>query len=96
MPGRSVRGAAGQREPTARPGHSRVFLACFQPGDTILGMDLCTGGHLHHGSPGECVRQVVQGGHYGVSPTQLWGFCADPSLPGHAKLIICGYRYPAR
>ncbi len=28
-----------------------VFLACLQPGDTFMGLDLSHGGHLSHGSP---------------------------------------------
>ncbi|MDD3522874.1 MAG: serine hydroxymethyltransferase, partial [Bacteroidales bacterium] len=28
-----------------------VFLACLQPGDTSMGLDLAHGGHLTHGSP---------------------------------------------
>ncbi|MBU0488961.1 MAG: serine hydroxymethyltransferase [Bacteroidetes bacterium] len=31
--------------------NSAVFLACLQPGDTFLGLDLNHGGHLTHGSP---------------------------------------------
>ena len=29
-----------------------VFLALLQPGDTFMGLDLNSGGHLTHGSPG--------------------------------------------
>ncbi len=28
-----------------------VFMACMQPGDTFMGLDLAHGGHLSHGSP---------------------------------------------
>lgn len=28
-----------------------VFMACLQPGDTFMGLDLAHGGHLSHGSP---------------------------------------------
>jgi glycine hydroxymethyltransferase len=40
-----------------------VFLACLQPGDTFMGLDLSHGGHLSHGSPvnssGILYRQVA-------------------------------------
>ena len=31
--------------------HMAVFMACLQPGDKFMGMDLSHGGHLSHGSP---------------------------------------------
>jgi len=42
-----------------------VFLACLDPGDTFMGLDLSHGGHLSHGSPvnssGILYRQVSYG-----------------------------------
>jgi glycine hydroxymethyltransferase len=31
--------------------NAAVFMACLEPGDTFLGLDLSHGGHLTHGSP---------------------------------------------
>lgn len=31
--------------------NAAVFLACLQPGDTFMGLDLSHGGHLSHGAP---------------------------------------------
>ena len=42
-----------------------VFLALLQPGDTFMGLDLNSGGHLTHGSPvnmsGKCFNPVPYG-----------------------------------
>ena len=37
-----------------------VFMALMRPGDTFMGLDLASGGHLTHGSPVEHVGQMVQ------------------------------------
>src|SRR6478609_9059309 len=43
-----------------------VFLACLNPGDTILGFDLSHGGHLSHGSPVNFSGKYFQAHFYGV------------------------------
>ncbi len=49
--------------------NSAVYLALCQPGDTILGMDLSTGGHLSHGSPASFSGKFYHAVSYGVDPT---------------------------
>ncbi len=43
-----------------------VFLACLQPGDTFLGLDLSHGGHLSHGSPVNSSGLLYNAISYGV------------------------------
>jgi len=43
-----------------------VFFAVLLPGDTILGMDLCQGGHLTHGSPVSFSGRLYHVVSYGV------------------------------
>jgi len=44
-----------------------VFLACLEPGDQFLGMNLAHGGHLTHGSPVNISGKVYNPIAYGVS-----------------------------
>jgi glycine hydroxymethyltransferase len=44
-----------------------VFLACLQPGDTILSMDLAHGGHLTHGMRLNFSGKYFKVVHYGVT-----------------------------
>src|SRR5947199_2790848 len=44
-----------------------VFLACLQPGDTILTMDLAHGGHLTHGMRLNFSGKFYKVVHYGVT-----------------------------
>ena len=46
--------------------NAAVMLACLQPGDTILGLDLSMGGHLTHGSPVNFSGKLYNAVHYGV------------------------------
>lgn len=43
-----------------------VYLALLQPGDCILGMDLCHGGHLTHGSKVNISGRYFESFSYGV------------------------------
>lgn len=45
-----------------------VYLALCQPGDTVLGMDLSTGGHLTHGSKASFSGKLYHSVFYGVDP----------------------------
>jgi glycine hydroxymethyltransferase len=75
-----------------------VYLACLEPGDTILGMDLSHGGHLTHGAPVShmgrlfrFVRYKTDGanGHIDVERLRALAHTARP------KLVLAGYTsYP--
>ena len=45
-----------------------VYLALLKPGDTIMGMDLCQGGHLTHGSKASISGKYFHATFYGVDP----------------------------
>ncbi len=45
-----------------------VYLALCKPGDTVLGMDLSTGGHLTHGSKASFSGKFYNSTFYGVDP----------------------------
>lgn len=70
-----------------------VFVACLQPGDTILGLDLSHGGHLTHGSPVNFSGKMYKNFFYGVKKeTGLVDYEAleDIARREKPKLIICG------
>ena len=45
-----------------------VYAALLQPGDTLLGMNLASGGHLTHGAPANQSGKVYNAVSYGVDP----------------------------
>lgn len=45
-----------------------VFFALLQPGDTFMGLDLASGGHLTHGSPANQSGKWFKAVSYGVKP----------------------------
>jgi len=70
-----------------------VFLALLQPGDTILGMDLASGGHLTHGASPNMSGKWFNAIAYGVkSDTHLIDYdqVEALALEHKPKLIICG------
>ncbi|GJL94929.1 MAG: serine hydroxymethyltransferase [Hyphococcus sp.] len=70
-----------------------VFMALIKPGDTFLGMDLASGGHLTHGGKANQSGKWFNAVHYGVrEEDQLIDYddvarAADEHKP---KLIIAG------
>jgi glycine hydroxymethyltransferase len=73
--------------------NAAVMLACLQPGDAILGLDLSMGGHLTHGSPVNFSGKLYNAVHYGVSKdTGLVDYdMMEAQAQQHKpKLIICG------
>lgn len=70
-----------------------VFLALLQPGDTILGMDLASGGHLTHGAPPNMSGKWFNAVSYGVrDDDHLIDYDQVQALANEhkPKLIICG------
>ena len=70
-----------------------VFLALLKPGDTILGMDLASGGHLTHGAPPNMSGKWFNAVTYGVhADTHLIDYdqVERLALEHKPQLIICG------
>lgn len=70
-----------------------VFFALLQPGDTFMGLDLASGGHLTHGAPANQSGKWFKPVSYGVVPgTDLIDYAAVEALAREhkPKLIIAG------
>lgn len=73
--------------------NTAVFLACLQPGDTILGFDLSHGGHLTHGSPVNISGKYFRPTFYGVEKeTGVINYdkVEETAMRERPKLLICG------
>lgn len=73
--------------------NAAVALACLQPGDTILGLDLSMGGHLTHGSPVNYSGKLYKAVHYGVKKEDGrvdYGQMEKLAQEHKPQLIICG------
>jgi glycine hydroxymethyltransferase len=70
-----------------------VFLALLEPGDTFMGLDLNSGGHLTHGSPVNISGKWFKPIPYGVRPDDHridMDQVAALAREHRPKLIICG------
>jgi glycine hydroxymethyltransferase len=70
-----------------------VFLACLQPGDTILTMDLAHGGHLTHGMRLNFSGKFYKVVHYGVTKDTErinYSHLAAQAREHKPKLILAG------
>lgn len=80
------------------PANSAVYTALLDVGDTVMGMDLITGGHLTHGSPVNRSGLQYHIVSYGLNPdTEQLDYeqIRDLALTHRPKMIIAGYSsYP--
>lgn len=69
-----------------------VFLALLEPGDTILGMDLASGGHLTHGAKVNVSGKWFNSVSYGVDDSGFlsYGNIFDLAKKHKPKLIVAG------
>lgn len=70
-----------------------AYLALMNPGDTFLGMNLASGGHLTHGHTVSATGRIFHAVQYGVDKkTELLDFDAIRKIAQecHPKVIVCG------
>jgi glycine hydroxymethyltransferase len=80
------------------PMNQAVYMACLNPGDTVLAMDLSHGGHLTHGAPVSCMGKIFKFVRYKTSPPD--GRIDYDAVRATAreikpKIVLCGHSsYP--
>jgi glycine hydroxymethyltransferase len=69
-----------------------VFKAFLSPGDTILGMDLASGGHLSHGAGVNVSGKWFESHSYGVDTNGHIDYCAVQEIASmiKPKMLIAG------
>ena len=72
--------------------NTAVYQAFLKPGDTILGMDLASGGHLSHGSKPNISGKVYDAHYYGVDKEGWLDYNAirEQAKKLKPKMIIAG------
>jgi glycine hydroxymethyltransferase len=80
------------------PMNQAVYMACLNPGDTILAMDLSHGGHLTHGAPVSCMGRIFNFVRYKTSPPDGhidYDAVRATALEIKPKMVLCGHSsYP--
>ncbi|HVF17683.1 MAG TPA: serine hydroxymethyltransferase [Steroidobacteraceae bacterium] len=80
------------------PMNQAVYMACLNPGDTVLAMDLSHGGHLTHGAPVSSMGRIFNFVRYKTSPPD--GHIDYDAVLATAreikpKMVLCGHSsYP--
>jgi len=72
--------------------NTAVYQAFLKPGDTILGMDLASGGHLSHGARVNQSGKIYNAVHYGVDENGWLDYDAirDQAKQEQPRLIVAG------
>jgi glycine hydroxymethyltransferase len=80
------------------PMNQAVYMACLNPGDTVLAMDLSHGGHLTHGAPVSCMGRIFKFVRYKTSPPDGridYDAVLAIARETRPKLVLCGHSsYP--
>lgn len=69
-----------------------VYMACLNPGEAFLGMDLAQGGHLTHGSPVNFSGKLFKAMHYGLNAQETIDYdqLEDIAKREKPRMIIAG------
>jgi len=70
-----------------------VYFAVLEPGDTILGMDLASGGHLSHGYRASFSGRFFKPLSYGVNPADNlidYDQALETAVRERPRMVICG------
>jgi glycine hydroxymethyltransferase len=80
------------------PMNQAVYMACLDPGDTVLAMDLSHGGHLTHGAPVSCMGKIFDFVRYRTLPTRGdidYDGLRETAKQVKPKIVLCGHSsYP--
>lgn len=80
------------------PMNQAVYMACLNPGDTVLAMDLSHGGHLTHGAPVSSMGKIFNFVRYKTQPpagTIDYDAVRETARQVKPKILLCGHSsYP--